>query len=273
MKNLARDGARSHVTSEFLRSDRVVREGGLLDVNQPLFADLKVGSSEAGNAPSESSHHPVRSGIVRPYSLTGHRHEAEVRQTFAAYGELDVRMVITSVEMVRGAAAAVHVTLPTGLEERELWKCYRSAWRDEPFVRLVHERAGLHRHPEPRLLAGTNYVDVGWAYDPDTGRAVLLCAIDNLGKGAAGPLKLADRHGVRYPQLDQDLSFIDRSPGRHGLFVLEMAVVGFVLGGVGFPLLAPCLHFGAQPHKQGVSGDPPAGPCGPCIPDQVPKCS
>ena len=165
---------------------RAVLQSGLLDVSQPLFADLKVGSSEAGNAPSESSHHPVRSGIVRPYSLTGHRHEAEVRQTFAEYGELDVRMVITSVEMVRGAAVAVHVTLPTGLEERELWKCYRSVWRDEPFVRIVHERAGLHRHPEPRLLAGTNFADVGWAYDPDTGRAVLLCSIDNLGKGAAG---------------------------------------------------------------------------------------
>jgi len=47
-------------------------------------------------------------------------------------------------------------------------------------------KAGLHRHPEPRLLAGTNFADVGWAYDPGTGRTVLLCAIDNLGKGAAG---------------------------------------------------------------------------------------
>ncbi len=160
--------------------------GGLLDTTQPIYADLKVGSSEAGNTPSESSHHPVRSGVVRPFSLTGHRHEAEVRQTFAQVGDLDVRMVITSVEMVRGAAVAIHVTLPTGIDERDLWKCYRSAWSSEPFVRVVHEKAGLHRHPEPRLLAGTNYADVGWAYDPDTGRTVLLCAIDNLGKGAAG---------------------------------------------------------------------------------------
>jgi N-acetyl-gamma-glutamyl-phosphate/LysW-gamma-L-alpha-aminoadipyl-6-phosphate reductase len=93
-------------------------QGGLLELNQPLVADLKVGSSEAGNAPSESSHHPVRSGIVRPYRLTGHRHEAEVRQIFAAQGDIDVRMVVTSVEMVRGAAAAVHVTLPTGLPKK-----------------------------------------------------------------------------------------------------------------------------------------------------------
>jgi N-acetyl-gamma-glutamyl-phosphate/LysW-gamma-L-alpha-aminoadipyl-6-phosphate reductase len=88
--------------------------------------------------------------------------------------------------MVRGAAAAVHVTLPTGLAERDLWSAYRSAWANTPFVRIVHEKSGIHRHPEPHLLSGTNYADVGWEYDPASGRAVLMCAIDNLGKGAAG---------------------------------------------------------------------------------------
>jgi LysW-gamma-L-alpha-aminoadipyl-6-phosphate/LysW-L-glutamyl-5-phosphate reductase len=50
----------------------------------------------------------------------------------------------------------------------------------------VHEKTGIHRHPEPRLLAGSNFADVGWEYDPASGRTVLLCALDNLGKGAAG---------------------------------------------------------------------------------------
>lgn len=160
--------------------------GGLINDTQPLIVDIKVGSSEAGNTPSASSHHPIRSGVVRPFQLTGHRHEAEVRQTLAAYGNFDVRMAVTSVEMVRGISAAVHLSLPPGLNERDLWACYRSAWQDTPFVRVVHERGSLHRHPEPRLLAGTNYADVGWEYDPSSGRVVLLCAIDNLGKGAAG---------------------------------------------------------------------------------------
>ena len=53
-------------------------------------------------------------------------------------------------------------------------------------MRVVHERTGIHRHPEPRPLIGTNYADAGWEYDPATGRAALLCALDNLGKGAAG---------------------------------------------------------------------------------------
>ena len=161
-------------------------QGGLIDRTQPVIVDLKVGSSEAGNTPTAASHHPARSGVVRPFQLTGHRHEAEVKQAFANGGELDVRLAVTSVEMVRGVSAAVHVTLPPGLADRDLWGCYRAAWKDAPFVRVVHERDGLHRHPEPRLLAGTNYADVGWEYDPASGRAVLLCAIDNLGKGAAG---------------------------------------------------------------------------------------
>jgi LysW-gamma-L-alpha-aminoadipyl-6-phosphate/LysW-L-glutamyl-5-phosphate reductase len=154
---------------------------GLLG-EQPLIADVKVGSSEAGRTPSDSSHHPARAGVVRPFAMTGHRHEAEVRQSL---GNVDIRMAVTSVELVRGAAAAVYVSLP-GVSEKDLWAAYRAAWADQPFVRIVHEKTGFHRHPEPRVLAGTNDADVGWELDPDTGRAALLCAIDNLGKGAAG---------------------------------------------------------------------------------------
>jgi N-acetyl-gamma-glutamyl-phosphate/LysW-gamma-L-alpha-aminoadipyl-6-phosphate reductase len=161
-------------------------QAGILQANESIIADVKVGSSEAGREPGESSHHPARSGVVRPFQMVGHRHEAEVRQALAPCGIFDVRIAVTSVEMVRGAAAAVHVTLPTGLAERDLWSAYRSTFVNQPFVRIVHEKNGIHRHPEPRLLAGTNYADVGWEYDPASGRAVLMCAIDNLGKGAAG---------------------------------------------------------------------------------------
>ncbi len=63
-----------------------VVKGGLLAADQPIIADIKVGSSEGGNTPSEASHHPVRSGVVRPFALVGHRHEAEVRQNLAPCG-------------------------------------------------------------------------------------------------------------------------------------------------------------------------------------------
>lgn len=161
-------------------------QAGLLPASQPLISDVKVGSSEAGRQPGDSSHHPARSGVARPFQMVGHRHEAEVRQSLAPCGEYDARIAVTSVEMVRGVAAAVHVTLPAGLSERDLWSAYRTAWASQSFVRIVHESGSSFRHPEPRLLAGTNYADVGWEYDPFTGRAVLMCALDNLGKGAAG---------------------------------------------------------------------------------------
>ena len=161
-------------------------KSGVVTANQPIIVDAKVGSSEAGREPSDSSHHPARVGIVRPFALTGHRHEYEVKQSLAPCGNFDVRLAITSVELVRGVSAAVHLTLPAGMADKDFWGPYRQTWSGQPFVRIVHEKGGMHRHPEPRLLSGTNYADVGWEYDPVTGRTVLLCAIDNLGKGAAG---------------------------------------------------------------------------------------
>ncbi len=145
--------------------------------------DLKVGSSEGGNASSPSSHHPERSGAVRSFAPTGHRHQAEVRQEL---GEFDLHMSITSVEMVRGVLCTAHVFLTQDLAEKDVWKLYREAYGKEPFVRLVKERTGIHRYPEPKFLAGTNYCDIGFERDADTGRLVVMSAIDNLMKGAAG---------------------------------------------------------------------------------------
>jgi N-acetyl-gamma-glutamyl-phosphate/LysW-gamma-L-alpha-aminoadipyl-6-phosphate reductase len=101
-------------------------------------------------------------------------------------GLTNVHLSITSVELVRGAVAQVHCMPTQALDEKALWKAYRACYRDEPFVRIVRERGGIHRLPEPKLLSGTNLADVGFDIDPDTGRIVSICAIDNLMKGAAG---------------------------------------------------------------------------------------
>jgi len=157
--------------------------GNLLRSDLPVVVDIKAGSSEGGATPNLSSHHPERSGSVRSFAPTGHRHEAEVRQ---ALGTPGVYLSVTSVEMVRGVLATAHAWASHGLSDKDLWRAYREAYGDEPFVRIVHERGGAHRHPEPKLLAGTNLADVGWDLDPSTGRLVCLSALDNLGKGAAG---------------------------------------------------------------------------------------
>jgi N-acetyl-gamma-glutamyl-phosphate/LysW-gamma-L-alpha-aminoadipyl-6-phosphate reductase len=156
---------------------------GLLDATRDAVVEVKVGSSEGGAQSSDSSHHPERSGAVRSFAPVGHRHTAEVMQ---ATGLERVHMSVTSIELVRGALATAHVFPGKAIAEKDLWRAYRSAYNSEPFVRIVRERQGIYRLPEPKILAGSNYADVGFALDEATGRVVSICAIDNLMKGAAG---------------------------------------------------------------------------------------
>jgi N-acetyl-gamma-glutamyl-phosphate/LysW-gamma-L-alpha-aminoadipyl-6-phosphate reductase len=69
-----------------------------------------------------------------------------------------------------------------------MWRIYRQAYGHEPFIRLVSSKTGIHRYPEPKLLAGSNWCDIGFAVDKDPrgNRVVIIAAIDNLMKGAAG---------------------------------------------------------------------------------------
>ncbi len=160
-----------------------LRRAGLIDETKPIIVDVKVGSSEGGNAPNPGSHHPERSGVIRTYAPTRHRHTAEVEQEL---GLNNIHMSITSVDLVRGALAAAHVFVNGTLTEKDLWKAYRSAFRDEPFIRIVKDKGGIYRYPEPKILAGSNYADVGFELDAENRRVVSICAIDNLMKGAAG---------------------------------------------------------------------------------------
>ena len=159
---------------------------------QPLFkagvvdnvvVEVKAGSSQGGNRSSDASHHPERSGAVRSYKPTGHRHVGEMQQEL---GAKNIHFSATSIEMVRGILATCHVFLNKQLTEKDIWKLYRAAYGTEPFIRIVKERSGIHRYPEPKLLAGGNYCDIGFEMDPQSNRLVVISALDNLMKGAAG---------------------------------------------------------------------------------------
>lgn len=145
--------------------------------------EVKVGSSEGGNSFSLASHHPERSGAVRSFAPTGHRHQAEMIQ---ALGNFDLHFSATAVELVRGVLCTAHVFLNEDVSEKELWQLYRATYNDEPFIRLVNDRKGIYRYPEPKILAGTNWCDVGFAKDERSKRVVAISALDNLMKGAAG---------------------------------------------------------------------------------------
>nr|BAL56598.1 N-acetyl-gamma-glutamyl-phosphate reductase [uncultured prokaryote] len=149
--------------------------------------EVKVGSSEGGAEPTPASHHPERSHVVRSYAPAGHRHMAELIQELTVDGQRpEIYLSITSVELVRGALATAHCFLSDDLPEREVWQLYRRAYGGEPFIRLVRSAKGIYRFPEPKILAGSNYCDIGFVLEPGTRRLVVIAAIDNLMKGAAG---------------------------------------------------------------------------------------
>jgi N-acetyl-gamma-glutamyl-phosphate/LysW-gamma-L-alpha-aminoadipyl-6-phosphate reductase len=152
----------------------------IIDPNRSIVVETKCGSSEGGNAPSDASHHPERSGCVRSYKPTGHRHIAEMKQELG----VNIHFSATSIEMVRGILMTAHVFLKQSLSETDIWKIYRKEYDNEPFIRIVKTKAGLYRYPEPKILSGSNYCDIGFELDSD--RLVVISAIDNLMKGAAG---------------------------------------------------------------------------------------
>ena len=157
-------------------------EHDVLSGDEQIVVDVKVGSSEGGAGGGEASSHPERSGVVRPYAPTGHRHEAEIEQFLGT----SVSFTVHAVDMIRGASATCHV-FPNGpVSKGDLWKAYRGSYEDEPFVRMASGGGGVYRYPEPKAVAGTNFAEVGFEVDPANSRLVVFSAIDNMMKGSAG---------------------------------------------------------------------------------------
>ncbi|GAB4554981.1 MAG: N-acetyl-gamma-glutamyl-phosphate reductase [Anaerolineales bacterium] len=158
-------------------------KAGLIDLDQPIYVEIKVGSSESGAEGNAGSHHAERANVIRTFSAFGHRHTAEVIQEL---GLPNVSLTMTAVDLVRGALATAHAKVKPGVANKDLWKAYRAAANENPFIRIVKEQRGIYRVPEPKIVAGSNYADLGFEMDEATGHVVSICAIDNLMKGAAG---------------------------------------------------------------------------------------
>ncbi len=164
-------------TATILASAPLVKLGA-----RKILADVKVGSSEAGSNPSKSSHHPERSGVIRPYSASGHRHQVEAYQELSELvkDEVKVSIVPHSVGSVRGAFASAHVQME--VSELELWKAFARFYAGEPFIRVMQK--GIY--PNVKNVIGSNFADLGFSSDPSLPRITGFAAIDNLMKGAAG---------------------------------------------------------------------------------------
>ncbi|CAM5507664.1 N-acetyl-gamma-glutamyl-phosphate/N-acetyl-gamma-aminoadipyl-phosphate reductase [Streptomyces spiroverticillatus] len=155
-------------------------EAGL--VRGDITVDARTGSSGSGAKAGSENLHAERSGALRVFAPTRHRHEAEIAQ---ATGHV-VRMTATGVEAVRGVQLLCRATLADGVDERAVRAAYRSRYAAEPFVRVVAARRGMHRFPDAKILSGSNFCDVGFALDRGASTVTVIAALDNLVKGGAG---------------------------------------------------------------------------------------
>ncbi|ALV34431.1 N-acetyl-gamma-glutamyl-phosphate reductase [Streptomyces sp. CdTB01] len=154
-----------------------------------VVVDGKSGSSGGGLQLRTPDLHPLRSGAIAPYSPTGHRHAAEVGD-FLARGKPgsvgSLTMSAYGVSHVRGLLTSSYVFTDDAVDQRELQRAYVRFYKGHPFVRVRRHAETLIPVPDPQAVLGSNYCDVTVLHDDEGDRIVVLAALDNLVKGAAG---------------------------------------------------------------------------------------
>lgn len=178
----------------------------LVDLDH-IVLDAKIGTSGGGSKPTPANHHTEKFGSVHPYIVVGHRHTAEIEQELYLVGKKEVRVGFTphTVNMARGILITAHLWPNNKIAERDLWIAYRDMYDDEPFIRFVNSRKGIHQLPDPKNVVGTNFCDIGFKFDKHANRIVVFSSIDNIVKGASGQAvqcfnimnKLDERTGLR----------------------------------------------------------------------------
>ncbi|MFI1659724.1 N-acetyl-gamma-glutamyl-phosphate reductase [Streptomyces sp. NPDC020472] len=154
-----------------------------------VMIDGKSGSSGGGLSLRTADLHPLRNGAIAPYAPTGHRHAAEVSDFFerAKPGKIaSLSMSAYGVSHVRGLLASSYVLTDDEVDARELQRAYLRFYKDKQFVRVRRNTETLIPVPDPQAVLGSNYCDVTVMHDPEGGRIVVLSALDNMVKGAAG---------------------------------------------------------------------------------------
>jgi len=157
-----------------LESGVVVREAGII-------CDAKSGVSGAGRKPSLKTSFCEVAENFSVYSVFHHRHVPEVLRT-SGLQESELSFTAQLLPIDRGILETIYFRTRGVSSAADLLAIYRKAYADEPFVRLYS--AG--QAPDLRAVTHTNFCDIGVHYDALAGRAVVISAIDNLVKGAAG---------------------------------------------------------------------------------------
>ena len=150
-------------------------------IGGPVVVDAKSGTTGAGRAPKVDQLFAEVQENFRPYGVLSHRHGPEIEQELRAAGCAHPALFVPHLLPVRrGILSTLYVPgVPAGAD---LDAIFDAAYRDEPFVFV----RGEGPPPELREVRGTNRCVLGWRRDVRSGHAVVMTAIDNLGKGAAG---------------------------------------------------------------------------------------
>jgi len=160
---------------------RPLMEAGLIDRAAGVICDAKSGTSGAGRKPSLKTSFCEVTENFSAYSLLGHRHVPEVLM-HSGLEEDEFYFVAHLLPVDRGILETIYVRLKPGAGADQILAAYEKAYAGEPFVRIYEPGEA----PDLRAVQRTNFCDIGLKVDAGTRRAVIVVAIDNLVKGAAG---------------------------------------------------------------------------------------
>ena len=168
-------------TSVVLATAPLLKDG-LTDPTS-IIADSKSGVTGAGREPTMGTHFPEVNESLKAYGVTKHRHTPEIEQEMSSIAGFPMMINFTPhlLPINRGILSTIYASNAKGLTKKEILNAYHEFYKAAPFVRVYD--TGL---PEIRNVRGSNFCDIGLEVDPRTKRIVLVSAIDNLIKGAAG---------------------------------------------------------------------------------------
>jgi len=156
---------------------------GLVDLND-IVSDSKSGVSGAGRSPSLAVHHCEVNESFKAYKVAVHRHAPEMETVLSreAGRPVQITFVPHLVPMTRGMLSTIYARPSGTLTAQMVQDCLTAFFAGRPFVRMRPPGAP----PDTLHVRGTNYCDIGFVFDARNQRLILMSAIDNLGKGAAG---------------------------------------------------------------------------------------
>ena len=171
-----------YTTCSILTAYPLAKEG-IIDM-RTLIVDAKSGTSGAGRGPKVPTLFCEVNENMKAYGVASHRHTPEIEEQLGYASGENVTISFTPhlVPMNRGILATEYATLKKDVTGEEVKAIYDKYYADEKFVRVLGEGVC----PETKWVEGSNYVDIGFKLDPRTNRIVMMGAIDNLVKGAAG---------------------------------------------------------------------------------------